>query len=242
MNTYEGIKIEEGSIRYHFDEKSGDFYFSIVDVIETLCLSKDSRNYWKVLKNRLKNGQNKLVTECNQLKMKASDGKSYLTDVAKSGTILQIIEIISPGKVAPVLEFFNQIEKENTKNNINYFGVDITEKNLSTTRDEVGEIKVDMYQKDVSIFITSTMSGVNPENIFISLNSRELTLKFNRTKQNIEEKDYTCEELSWGKFSRIIPLPYEVDIDRVETSLNYGLLSIKLYILDKTRTKIIKVN
>src|SRR3989338_7101248 len=79
--------IKDDAIRHHFDEKSGKWYFSVVDVIAIITKSSDPRNYWKVLKNRLKKAQNKLVTECNQLKMLASDGKYYLTDVADEKTI-----------------------------------------------------------------------------------------------------------------------------------------------------------
>ena len=83
-------------IRYYFDENAQKLYFSIVDVVGVITESTDARNYWKVLKNRLKKAQNKLVTECNQLKMQSVDGKFYKTDVGDNETILKIIEIISP--------------------------------------------------------------------------------------------------------------------------------------------------
>lgn len=244
MNNKEITTINEDAIRRHFDEESGEFYFSIVDVIDSLGLSKDSRNYWKVLKNRLKNGQNKLVTECNQLKMKANDGKSYLTDVAKSSTILQIIEIISPEKVAMFEEFFNNIENKKEDTHINFFSGGEKEKNLSTVEEDDKKIKLDMYQKNNFIFVKTSIEGVDPENIFISLNSQMLTLKFSRLPQrkNHEESDsYSVDEIPWGRFSRSIYLPCEVDIDRVETNFYHGLLLLKFFILDKTRTKIIKV-
>jgi hypothetical protein len=47
-------------------------FFSVVDIIAILSQSKDARNYWKVLKNRLKNEGSEVVTKCNQLKMPAS--------------------------------------------------------------------------------------------------------------------------------------------------------------------------
>ena len=54
---------------------------SVVDIVCVLSESKDGRNYWKVLKHRLKREGNESVTNCNQLKLKASDGKYYNTDV-----------------------------------------------------------------------------------------------------------------------------------------------------------------
>lgn len=237
MNKEEIIKLNNVDIRYCFNDDYGDFYFSIVDIIETLGLSKDSRNYWKVLKNRLNKRDNKLVTECNQLKMKSNDGKYYLTDVAKPSTLLGIIEIISPEKVKTFEEIFNKIERQNTKN---FFGNYESEK-ISTVSFDEQEIKIDLYQKNDSIFVKALTPGINPEDIFISLNCTTLTIKFSRIKNNIAEENYNAQELLWGKFGRIITLPFEVDIDRVTTNFDRGLLLIELHIEDKTRTKIIKV-
>ena len=63
-----------------------------MDVIGILTESTDARNYWKVLKNRLNKRQSELVTRCNQLKMKAKDGKYYFTDTADEETMIHIIE------------------------------------------------------------------------------------------------------------------------------------------------------
>lgn len=242
MNYFGDINTKEKSIRNHFDEKSGEFYFSIVDIIENLGLSTDSRNYWKVLKNRLKNTHSKLVTECNQLKMKANDGKSYLTDTAKTDTILKIIQIIFPEKVSEFEQYFNNIERKNFKNNHANFDIKNNEEDLSTVSIDDGEIKVDMYEKNNCLFLKMMIAGVPHNDIFISLNCKTITIKFSRLeKNNTDESNYDIQELSWGRFSRNISLPFEVDIDRTETNFNHGLLSIQLFILDKTRTKIIKV-
>lgn len=242
MNYFGDTNKKEELIRHHFNEKSGEFYFSIVDIIENLGLSTDSRNYWKVLKNRLKNTNFKLVTECNQLKMKANDNKYYLTDVAKSDTVLQIIQIIFPEKVAEFEEFFNYIERKNYTNNSDNFDINNSDNDLSTVSIDDGEIKADVYKKNNCIFINMMIAGVSPNDIFVSLNYKIITIKFSRIEQNnIEKNNYDIKELSWGRFSRVIPLPFEVDIDRAETNFHHGLLSMQLFILDKTRTKIIKI-
>ena len=240
MKERVNMTIKENEIRHHFDDKSGEFYFSIIDVIDSLGLSTDPRNYWKVLKNRLNKRDNKLVTECNQLKMKASDGKYYLTDVANSHTMLQIIELTSPSKVATFEEFFNRVEEESSTKNE---GVNSRQEKLSTVFFNDGEIEVDMYKEENYLFIKAMLAGVSPQDIFIGVDCKILTIKVNRVKQNNgNEENYNYQELFWGKFSRIISLPYEVDIDRVEANSSYGMLTIKLSILDKSRTKIIKVN
>lgn len=89
----------QNKIRRHFDENTGKWYFSITDVIALTTDSTDPRNYWKVLKNRLKNTNYELVTKCNQLKMPSKDGKSYLTDVADAETIIEIIKCIPRAKI-----------------------------------------------------------------------------------------------------------------------------------------------
>ena len=69
---------EEQPIRTAWVEDEEEWYFSIVDVVRVLTEQPNTdcaRNYWKVLKNRIKKEGNELVTNCNQLKMRAQDGK-----------------------------------------------------------------------------------------------------------------------------------------------------------------------
>jgi hypothetical protein len=88
---------ENFKIRRFYDENKGVWYFSIVDVISVLIQQNNfqtARNYWKVLKNRLKKEGSESVTKCNQLKMPAADGKSYMTDVSDPETLLRLIQSI----------------------------------------------------------------------------------------------------------------------------------------------------
>lgn len=88
-------------IRRHWDESQEKWYFSVVDVVAVLSQSSDPRNYWKVLKNRLKKEGSGVVTKCNQLKFQASDGKYYLTDAADTETVLRIIQSIPSPNAEP---------------------------------------------------------------------------------------------------------------------------------------------
>jgi len=63
--------------------------------------SANPNNYWKVLKHRLKREGSESVTNCNQLKLTASDGKKYLTDVADTETLLRLIQSIPSPKAEP---------------------------------------------------------------------------------------------------------------------------------------------
>ena len=96
------IAVFEGKkIRRVWDDEKELWYFSVVDVVGALSASGDPRNYWKVLKNRLKHEGSEVVTKCNQLKMQASDGKYYLTDAADTETMLRLIQSIPSPNAEP---------------------------------------------------------------------------------------------------------------------------------------------
>ena len=94
----------EQGIRREWDAEEEKWWFSVVDVVRVLTDQPDTdgaRNYWKVLKNRIKNEGDQLVTNCNQLKLRAEDGKMRLTDVADQTQLLRIIQSIPSKKAEP---------------------------------------------------------------------------------------------------------------------------------------------
>ena len=105
MAKQELVKIfEERKVRSVWDEEQEKWYFSVVDVVGVLTDQPDlehSRNYWKVLKHRLKKEGAELVTNCNQLKLLASDGKRYKTDVADTEQMFRIIQSVPSPKAEP---------------------------------------------------------------------------------------------------------------------------------------------
>ncbi len=96
------IAIFEGKqIRRLWDDTRDLWHFSVVDVIAVLTGSADPRNYWKVLKNRLKKEGSEGVTKCNQLKLRAVDGKYYLTDAADTESMLRLIQSVPSPNAEP---------------------------------------------------------------------------------------------------------------------------------------------
>ncbi len=97
------IAIFEGQkIRRLWDEKEEKWYFSVVDIIAVLTNSVNPRDYWFKMKIRVKTEEGaELSTFCRQLKLQASDGKYYLTDVADTEGILRIIQSIPSPKAEP---------------------------------------------------------------------------------------------------------------------------------------------
>ncbi len=110
------------NIRSVWDEEQEKWWFSILDIIAILTDQPDYkkvRNYWKILKHRLKNEGNglfsstsELVTNCNQLKLLAADGKYYKTDVADTEQILRLIQSIPSPKAEPFKMWRKWAEKE----------------------------------------------------------------------------------------------------------------------------------
>lgn len=226
------------SFRHQIDTSSGILYLSIVDIIEMLNISSDARNYWKALKNRLNKTQNKLVTKCNQLKMPASDGKMYLTDVTDPDNMLLLIQHLAPERVAEFRRIFRETYTEileNTPSSISNFS------ELSTEESNDSEIGIDVYQDKNIYIIRAMLAGIESENISIIANCQNILIKGSRTRQNLVHDDYQIEELSWGKFSRNITLPEEIEVEEIETKYTHGMLEIKLPIIDKSKTKIIKI-
>ena len=89
-------------IRRVWDEKKEIWYFSVIDIISALVVSKDPRKYWNKLAQRLREEGSESVTKCHQLKLESSDGKKYLTDVADTETILRLIQSIPSPKAEPL--------------------------------------------------------------------------------------------------------------------------------------------
>src|SRR3989339_1030316 len=99
------VAFEKHKIRRIYDEKSEKWYFSVVDIIQALIQQPDyqtSRKYWNKLKERLKKEGSESVTNCHQLKMQASDGKFYKTDVADVETLFRLIQSVPSPKAEPI--------------------------------------------------------------------------------------------------------------------------------------------
>jgi len=94
---------------------------------------------------------------------------------------------------------------------------------------EEGQLSIDIYQTPKNIVVKSTIAGVKPEDIDISINNDMLTIRGKREdKDEIEEDNYLYRECYWGSFSRSVILPVEVKADQIEAVLENGVLSIIL--------------
>lgn len=113
---------------------------------------------------------------------------------------------------------------------------------LEETEGEEGQLTIDVYQSPSDIIIKSTIAGVSPEDIDISITNDMVTIRGKRTKgEKIEAENYYYQELYWGAFSRSVILPIEVEADKAKASIKNGILTIKLPKSEKIKTKKIQV-
>ena len=117
-HTTEIQKFEERSIRTAWDEEREEWYFSVVDVIAVLTESIDPAAYWRKLKQRLKAEGNETVTNCHGLKMRATDGKMRVTDVANTEQLLRLIQSIPSPKAEPFKLWLAQVGRERIEETI----------------------------------------------------------------------------------------------------------------------------
>lgn len=97
-------EFQSNQIRSVWGEDTGEWYFSVVDVVGALTdqpTQERARKYWSVLKSRIKKESDQLTTICSQLKMMSADGKSYKTDAANTEQLLRIIQSIPSPKAEP---------------------------------------------------------------------------------------------------------------------------------------------
>ena len=91
----------------------------MVAVLTEQETTRGASNYWAKLKQRLKEeGASQLLTNCQQLKMTASDGKKRLTDVANTEQLLRIIQSIPSPKAEPFKLWLAQVGRERIEETI----------------------------------------------------------------------------------------------------------------------------
>lgn len=103
---------EERKVRTLWDEDQEKWYFSIVDVVAILTDSIDPTAYWRKLKQRLKEEGNETVTNCHGLKMRATDGKMRMTDMADTEQLFRLIQSIPSPKAEPFKQWMAQVASE----------------------------------------------------------------------------------------------------------------------------------
>ena len=101
MTKAEIVLFQQNRIRRVYDAQKEEWYFSVVDVISVLTDSVAPRRYWSDLKGKLRAEGSQVYEKIVQLKLEASDGKSYLTDCFSAEHVLRVIQSIPSPKAEP---------------------------------------------------------------------------------------------------------------------------------------------
>lgn len=96
---------------------------------------------------------------------------------------------------------------------------------------EEGELVIDSFETDSEFCVQSPIAGVSVKDLDISIEQEMLIIKGERRcPENKKDKKYFHQECYWGKFSRKIMLPKDVDPQTIKVSLEKGILIIKISI------------
>ncbi|MEW6616927.1 MAG: Hsp20/alpha crystallin family protein [Patescibacteria group bacterium] len=105
-----------------------------------------------------------------------------------------------------------------------------------------GQLTVDVYQDKDNVVVQSTVAGVNPDELEVNITNESITIRGKRERtEKIEEKNYFYQECFWGKFSRSIILPVEVDPESSVATLKNGVLMVVMPKSTKRKAKKLKV-
>ncbi|MEO6077357.1 MAG: Hsp20/alpha crystallin family protein [Candidatus Andersenbacteria bacterium] len=100
---------------------------------------------------------------------------------------------------------------------------------LSSDDEQEGQLTVDVFQDDENVIIQSTVAGVSPDDLDVSITNDMVTIRGERKRvYDVSEQDYFYQECYWGTFSRSVILPVEIDADNAEAKMKNGVLTIRI--------------
>ncbi len=121
-------------------------------------------------------------------------------------------------------------------------GAAVSAKDEEWMNDYEGALNIDMYQTKDNVIIKSTIAGVRPDDIDITVANDMVTIKGSRSREEkITQDDYFYQECYWGSFSRSVIVPVDIDSEEIEADLKDGILTVIIPKAAKAKTKKVKV-
>lgn len=118
----------------------------------------------------------------------------------------------------------------------------VSAKDEEWMNDYEGALNIDMYQTKDNVIIKSTIAGVRPDDIDITVANDMVTIKGSRSREEkIVQDDYFYQECYWGSFSRSVIVPIDIDSEQIEADLKDGILTVIIPKAAKAKTKKVKV-
>lgn len=164
--------------------------------------------------------------------------RSFLEKLTGSSRIEDEQDYITPTR--PLAKIYEDEESEMIINSGSK--KTFSDESLVSGDDSEGQLTIDVYQTDNDIVIKSTIAGVKPEDLDVSINNDMVTIRGERKNEEaVNEDNYYYQECYWGGFSRSVILPVDILSDKSEASMKNGILTIRLPKADNTKTKKIQV-
>lgn len=144
------------------------------------------------------------------------------------------VELAKAGTLAPTRSRLNN--KKTEKNSVE------ETKEIDLGDEPEGQLTIDVYQTPEEIVIESAIAGVKPEDLDVDVSTDSITIRGSRRRdKKVQEEDYLYQECYWGRFSRSVILPQEVDPDNSAVTLKNGILTVRLPKINRKKTKKLKV-
>jgi len=142
-------------------------------------------------------------------------------------------------------KFFEELvshEGETEKAPVHHQSTPPKEPKEKSTDDREGQLAIDVYRSGDNIIIESPIAGVDPSQIDIQITSEEVSIRGQRAKyEEIHDEDYYYQECYWGRFSRSVILPDEVDAEASDATIKNGILRIKMPLVTHKKGRKLKV-
>jgi len=123
-----------------------------------------------------------------------------------------------------------------------YYDDEDDEDSLVPTGDREGRVAIDVYQDEDNIIIEAPLAGVEPDNLDVNIASEAVVIKGTRERKiEVEDDSYYTQECYWGRFSRSVILPQEINPEKADAKLKNGILKIVLPKVDRKKSKKIRV-
>ena len=118
----------------------------------------------------------------------------------------------------------------------------VDQEDAAISDDADGQLAVDVYQDSDAFVVQTTVAGVLPDDLDVHITNESITIRGKRERPDlIQESDYLYQECFWGKFSRAIILPQEVDPERSTATLKDGVLTVKMPKLNRSKVRKVKI-
>ena len=152
-------------------------------------------------------------------------------------------------------KFFEELSDERNKAEEDFMKIELAKSSSSVAErqraepreseengEAEGQLTVDIYQTPSDIVIESAIAGVKPDDIDINVSNDSITIRGERKRENqVREQDYFYQECYWGRFSRSVILPQEVNPEEASVNFKNGILTVRLPKLNRKKSKKLKV-